>query len=277
MKFLRWSIPVVFLALALLACSLPGRSAPTPTAAPALPTDPPTPTLAPTPAPTATPSAPSSLDFSDQSETVTETNPPYELRLHYPRFEGDSAAAADLNRRVQEQVDSLRQGFAADAAVNEEWRLQNMPESGSSLDLSYTVAYNQRGLLSLRWDVGFYVAGAAHPNSYSLTLNYDLFTQQAIALESLFQSGAPYLTELQSNCTDQLSPILSDMLFAEGLTPLPENYARWVFTPQGFEFTFDPYQVAPYAAGPQTVRVPYAQLQAHYRPESPLMRILTTP
>jgi len=125
--------------------------------------------------------------------------------------------------------------------------------------------------------VGFYVAGAAHPNSYSLTLNYDLFTQQPIALETLFQSGAPYLTELQSYCTDQLIPILGDALFAEGLTPLPENYARWVFTPQGFEFTFDPYQVAPYAAGPQMVRVPYAQLQPHYRPESPLMRILTTP
>jgi hypothetical protein len=39
-------------------------------------------------------------------------------------------------------------------------------------------------------------------------------------------------------------------------------------------FTFDPYQVGPYAAGSQTVIVPYAKLREMARPGSALARMM---
>jgi hypothetical protein len=49
-----------------------------------------------------------------------------------------------------------------------------------------------------------------------------------------------------------------------------ENYRNWNITPDGLMITFDEYQVAPYAAGPQTVTVPYSELRGLINPEGVL-------
>ncbi len=41
-----------------------------------------------------------------------------------------------------------------------------------------------------------------------------------------------------------------------------ENYASWNITKKGLMFTFDPYQVAAYAAGSFTVIVPFSRLKS---------------
>ena len=64
--------------------------------------------------------------------------------------------------------------------------------------------------------------------------------------------------------TRDLSP------FLEGAAPTPENYKSWNMQPDGLRITFDPYQVAAYAAGPQTVFVPYSELGDIMRPDGPL-------
>ncbi|MBI2342909.1 MAG: DUF3298 domain-containing protein [Deltaproteobacteria bacterium] len=45
---------------------------------------------------------------------------------------------------------------------------------------------------------------------------------------------------------------------------------RWSVTPEGLRSTFDLYQVAPYAVGPQEMVIPYAVLAPHVRPDGPL-------
>jgi hypothetical protein len=55
--------------------------------------------------------------------------------------------------------------------------------------------------------------------------------------------------------------------------PTPENYRNWNIATDGLMITFDEYQVAAYAAGPQTVVVPYSELQAVIDPASPLTGI----
>jgi hypothetical protein len=41
-------------------------------------------------------------------------------------------------------------------------------------------------------------------------------------------------------------------------------------TKKGLWITFDPYQVAAYAAGPQTVLVPYSALKDIIKPDGPV-------
>ena len=45
-----------------------------------------------------------------------------------------------------------------------------------------------------------------------------------------------------------------------GAGPKPENFRNWNITPAGLKFSFDPYQVGAYAAGPHEVIVPYTLL-----------------
>jgi peptidoglycan-N-acetylglucosamine deacetylase len=47
----------------------------------------------------------------------------------------------------------------------------------------------------------------------------------------------------------------------EGAGPTEDNYQNFLVTDQGITILFDPYQVAPYAAGPQTVDVPMSVFQ----------------
>jgi hypothetical protein len=56
-------------------------------------------------------------------------------------------------------------------------------------------------------------------------------------------------------------------MVAEGLTPELANFNDFELTSQGIKIYFPPYQVAPYASGPQEVKIPYAVLEKILRPD----------
>jgi hypothetical protein len=56
----------------------------------------------------------------------------------------------------------------------------------------------------------------------------------------------------------------------EGAGPNGDNFARWALVEEGLILFFDPYQVAPYAAGPQVVTIPRAALAGVAAPDGPL-------
>jgi hypothetical protein len=56
----------------------------------------------------------------------------------------------------------------------------------------------------------------------------------------------------------------------EGAEPRAENYQVWNITPQGLLVTFDEYQVASYAQGPQSVILPYQTLRPLLRADGPV-------
>ena len=64
------------------------------------------------------------------------------------------------------------------------------------------------------------------------------------------------------------------MIFADSLEtgagPHADNYRAWAITKKGLWITFDPYQVAAYAAGPQYVLVPYSALKDIIKPDGPI-------
>jgi len=68
---------------------------------------------------------------------------------------------------------------------------------GSDLSVSYTVALAQDDLVSVKFDVSNYEAGAAHPNPYSHVLNYDLKNGKQLKLSDLFKPGAKFLQTLR--------------------------------------------------------------------------------
>ena len=234
----------------------------------------PVPTATPSPVPpTLTPALLLSQQVMLISQPSAETNqtPPFTITSQMPQLTGsDDPRLAAFNQRltalVSNEVDTFRQSFLQNTAP--------VMNNGSSLDVTYKLISQMDDIWSFKFDVSFYADGAAHPGLNSVTLNYDLGQGRELTLADLFLPGSNYLEAISAYCIAELSkqPFFEGP-FAEGAQPTPENYRNWNIAPDGLMITFDEYQVAPYAAGPQTVNVPYRALQAIINPQGPLGRI----
>ena len=150
--------------------------------------------------------------------------------------------------------------------------VQPVPGSvGSFIDQSYELLSPLGNLLSLKFEIMTYIQGAAHPGTHSRTVTYDLEAGADVRLEQLFLPGSDYLGTISRYCIAQLETRdIGFEAFSQGAQPVMENYGSWNITPDGLLITFDEYQVAAYAAGPQVVVVPYAELQSVIDPTGPL-------
>lgn len=99
---------------------------------------------------------------------------------------------------------------------------------------------------SFKFDFHFYSDGAAHPGSYSITLNYDLGQGRELALADLFLPNSNHLETIANYCKAQLSKeLFFEGPFVDGANPTLENYRDWNITADGLLITFGEYQVAP--------------------------------
>ena len=266
------TLPLILIGMVLLACravpaGIPLLSQatqtpePIPTAA-RTPTPLPTPTDLPTGTPTAAPSATTAaavrepLILKEQASQAEDQKLHTTITLLYPFLDPAAPQAAKFNAAMQALVDSIVSQFKQ-AVIG----LSDFPTDvpGSYLEVKYTLYYSSADLLSVQLQTSSYIKGAAHPNSFTDTLNYDLRKDRELALADLFRPGSTYLETVAAGCKTELKK--HDYFdFPEGADPKLENYRSWNITPGGLRVTFDPYQVAAYAAGPQVVTLPWPSL-----------------
>jgi hypothetical protein len=218
-------------------------------------------------------------DVEIASKSIKETNKKlmYEIDAQYPQLTGganpnfekfNQAARASLTRKVA--------GFKKDMQPEGEEE-EPRPEGsmGSDLSVGYDVLLAQDDLVSIKFNVSTYFQGAAHPNSYSDVLNFDLKNGKHLKLSDLFKPGAKYLQAIATYCIADLKKQakdkgLLDEEIEKGAAAKSDNYESWTITKRGLGIHFDAYQVAPYAAGPQFVLVPYSSLKDLINPDGPL-------
>jgi hypothetical protein len=269
MKPIRILAAISLLFLAQVACNLitqapVARTVPTEipvTAAAAQPTE--VPTLAPTPLPlyqTVT------LD----ANTVEENGkgPDYTLKVVTPVLKGSSDPRVEkFNQLAAARVQQAVEPFKND--------LVNQPttpiSAGSYFSLTYALISPPGNLLSLQLHIEGYTDGAAHPYHITSSFNYDLEKGQEISLDQFFLPGIDYLKTISNYCTAELSKRdIGFEMFSDGAKPTPENYTVWNVSATGLVITFNEYQVAPYAAGPQEVVIPYSTLKEIINLQGPL-------
>jgi hypothetical protein len=234
----------------------------------------PTPTVAP---PTAIPtntSMPLSGAVSLVSQPYTESNqnPAFTITAQIPQLSGNDDPRIQtfnqiLDALVQKEVAVFRQEFTRGPIVE--------ATTSSFLEVTYDVVSQYDDIWSIKFFYNFYTNGAAHPGDFSHTINYDLGTGRELALGDLFLSGSNYLETISSYCITELGkqPFF-DGSFTTGADPTLENYRNWNISPEGLLITFDTYQVAPGAAGPQIILVPYDQLRDIIDLQGPLSKLM---
>jgi hypothetical protein len=203
----------------------------------------------------------------------------YEVAVEYPQLTGSTNPNAEkFNQAARSTVTKKIGVFKAEMAAPEAEELPG-ESMGSDITIGYTVALAQDDLVSVSFDVGSYYRGAAHPNSYSEVLNFDLKNGKALKLSDLFKPGSKYLQAISSYCIKDLKTQskakgaaggLDDSSIESGAAPVAKNYQSWTIKKKGLGINFDSYQVGPYAAGPQYVLVPYTAIKDLINVDGPL-------
>lgn len=201
----------------------------------------------------------------------------YEIDVEYPQITGSTNPAAEkFNQQakalVNEEVRSFRAAMADFAADEIE-----TTTTGSDLGIGYTVALATDDLISIDFGIGGYYRGAAHPNSHSRVINFDLKNGKLLKLADLFKPEGRYLQAISDYCVKDLQKqskskdnLLDDASIQSGAGPNAKNYQSWTISKRGLGINFDAYQVGPYAAGPQFVLVPYSAIKDAIKPDGPI-------
>jgi len=214
-------------------------------------------------------------------KVIRETNKEarYSLDAEYPQIEGDArfdkfnAAARAM---ITKDVAAFKSAETPEAS-DEEIDLPDETQT-STLDIGYQIRFATDDLISVEFHNGQYSRGAAHGNSFTAVLNYDVKNGKKLALADLFNPKSNYLKLISDYCIKDLKEqskkekdsMLMDDQIQEGASARADNYKAWTITRKGLWIVFDPYQVAAYAAGPQHVLVPYSALKAIVKADGPI-------
>jgi uncharacterized protein DUF3298/peptidoglycan-N-acetylmuramic acid deacetylase PdaC-like protein len=199
----------------------------------------------------------------------------YTVEAEYPQIEGE-ARFDQFNREARAMIAKDVAAFkSAETATESDAGAESPAEtSDSSQDIWYDFRYATDDLISVEFSESTYSRGAAHPNQITSVLNYDVKNGKKLALADLFNPKSNYLSVISAYCIKELKQKdkeneVGDMI-QSGASARADNYKAWTITKKGLWIIFDPYQVGPYAAGPQYVLVPYSALKDIIKPDGPV-------
>lgn len=202
----------------------------------------------------------------------------YTIEAEFPQIDGDSRFDG-FNREARAMITKDVAAFKSSETSQDASETADLPAEtlNSTLDAGYDFRYATDDLISLEYGESSYSRGAAHGNSLTAVLNYDVKNGKKLALGDLFNPKSNYLKTISDYCIKELKERAKkedSMIFADqletGAGPHADNYRAWAITKKGLWITFDPYQVAAYAAGPQYVLVPYSVLKDIIKPDGPI-------
>ena len=215
------------------------------------------------------------------SKTIREANKEkhYTIDAEYPQIEGD-ARFDKFNREARNLVMKDVAAFKTAETQSEEEPGVELPEEtqNSTLNIDYDIRYATDDVISVEFGEGQYSRGAAHPISATAVLNYDVKNGRKLSLAVLFNPHSKYLSVISAYCIKELKDrakkdrdqMFTDDTIQTGASPRADNYKAVAITRKGLWVTFDPYQVAPYAAGPQYVMLPYSALKENIKSDGPI-------
>jgi hypothetical protein len=193
-----------------------------------------------------------------------------EVAYTLPRVSGlPEPVNGAINTQIVDLVHARESRFVLDATTGCDPMYVSDPPAFLNLDFAATTV--RAGLLSLRFFGSDYYQGAAHPNAFVFTLNFNPVTGDVFALDAILLPGQAgslatlvgdhLLNDLYAGDVDLYSS------WVPGVTP--DMLEHWVVSGDGIEVSFDPYIVGPGAMGAPTVVVPFSELAGIVDPAGP--------
>ena len=186
--------------------------------------------------------------LNERDAVVSRQTGKIQIRVHYP-ITGNARVDADVADWAQQAVDTFQNTYGEEPDLGVPYELET----------TYGTTRPTPSVLSIIWKTASYTGGA-HGNLEITTTTYDMKSGALIDLYDVFENLDTALDVMSGYCTKALTKSLGDMynddMLSSGTAPEAENFSSFALTPEGIRIFFQPYQVAPWAAGPQVVDIP---------------------
>lgn len=224
-----------------------------------------------------------SISLSNQMKVVSKNahqeSPQlkYSADVKYPQIQGKlSKGAVAFNEHIQKVISDAMADFKTTASLDQV-NMKNVPEDlrKDTFNMDYdldVVKPKNAMILSVRLSIESSLAGRAHPAHQKRVVNFDLNTGKEITLSELFKPHSKFLQTLSAYSSKSLNAKLKNenWMISTGTKPDIKNFKNWNIQEDSLLITFDEYQVAPYANGPQEVEIPYSALKKILSTKAPI-------
>ena len=194
-----------------------------------------------------------------QAMTIKETRKGYNTDISYPRF-GHAA--------IDRQLETWARGIAKEFA--EASRESTGEPNPWATEVNFEIKRNDARMIVVAFQ-NYSYSGGAHPNTSTETFNFLMPEGRRVEIAELFSpKGIQRISDISiARLKQELAGPdgVSDMDWIKrGAGPNARNFSSFLLMPRTLEITFDAYQVAAYAVGPQDVSIPLSNLRDVVRP-----------
>ena len=189
--------------------------------------------------------------------------------------EADAAVVASLKSFGEEEIAAFKENSGLASLTQEDIEMLGFDQGRKyALEMDFEVSESPKTLTYV-YTIYADTLGA-HPNGYYRTFTFDKATGEEISLNDLFIGG--YLQRLSEVSRQMLPGFISAKTGYEanmesieiGTTANIENFQNFALQGDNLVLIFPPYQVGPYAIGPQFLEIPLTEisdvLSPAYRP-----------
>lgn len=197
-----------------------------------------------------------------KSSASTDT---YTIDESIPQISGliDPSVQRDINAKLRQIAISASGAFIKDLRTNTP--MPNSPGDKSSFHMDFQTQEASPHFLSFLFNESEFMAGSAHPNNFTQTFNYDIDLGSAITLNDLFKKSATgALKKISTLAVAKLIDLSKknqtyydqkQQWISAGAGPKADNFKSFSVKNGQLILSFDPYQVASYAEGEQTIAI----------------------
>ncbi|MCI0708695.1 MAG: DUF3298 and DUF4163 domain-containing protein [Chloroflexi bacterium] len=182
------------------------------------------------------------------------------IDINYPlEFAEHSFARDAINSYIQQEQEAFLSVFEYGSFYS---------PGPLTLNIDYTIYERSDNISSILFAVDTYTGGA-HPNLYYHTLVFDLANEEILGFEDVFQEEHDQLQTIRpiviEDLNEQMAEFMPEGVWIDEETPR-EIFHDFVVTDEEIIFFFEPYAVAPYAAGPLSSSISLDVLEALLAP-----------
>ncbi|MFA5013189.1 MAG: DUF3298 domain-containing protein [Candidatus Paceibacterota bacterium] len=195
------------------------------------------------------------------NQEIREESDIFSIDANYP-VTGQDYIDAEIKRIIDAQIAEFKKNVSG----------ENQPITDSNYKNSFNIGYSSEKafetVLGFKFDIEEYTGGA-HGNLFFTTVSFDLANKRELALSDLFTANSNFLQRISDISIEKLSQseFADTQWISEGASPALANFKNFIVTDSSIIFYFPPYQVAPYAAGPQSAEILLTEIKDILNPE----------
>lgn len=204
---------------------------------------------------------------ADKTVRKTYRGRNYTIEVSYPRFQKEKKLSNEIKKIINQEIKTFKKGVPKNEGKNN--KENEIPKS--YLNINFEIFEQNKNLMSMALYVGAYDEGAAHPNTWTISINYDKKRKKIMQLQDIFIPESDFIKKISEKSIEKLKNEENlkenEEWLTEGAGPDGKNFSIFNLTENAFVLTFDPYKVAPYSQGNFRAEIPLMELYKILRPE----------